>query len=270
MAELAVNGATIAYDDAGTGAPPFVFIHGWLSNRSVWRPQVENLSRDFRCLNVDLRGCGESSPVPPFDANTAVEDIAEVIRHAGTGPAILAGHSFGSLVALLLNYRHRELVLGVCMGDPPLTAASAGRFEEAISTLAAASSVEVLRPVIDSFFVDSTPPDVRRDVTAMNLATPVDVAAGMVSNAQVFRDQMTDLIQAADQKPFMAIWASTPRGNPEALRERTRFLRQEPVAESGHFFQLERPELTNALLRAFVDDVERDPRLASMRAGGTP
>jgi pimeloyl-ACP methyl ester carboxylesterase len=39
------------------------------------------------------------------------------------------------------------------------------------------------------------------------------------------------------------------------------FIRQEPVADSGHFFQLEQPAITNALLRAFLDDVERDPRL---------
>lgn len=266
MAELTVGGATIAYDDVGSGEPAFVFIHGWLSDRSVWRSQVDDLSRDFRCLNVDLRGCGESSPVPPFDASTAVEDVAALIRHTGVGSAIIAGHSFGSLVALLLNYRHPELVLGIAMGDPPLTAASAGRFTEAVDLLTGVGSVEVLRPQVESFFAASTPSEVREKVSSMAFSTPVDVAAGMLSNAEVFRDQMTDLIQAADTGPFMAIWAATPRGNPEALRERTRFLRQEPVAEAGHFFQLERPELTNALLRAFVDDVQRDPRLASTRA----
>jgi pimeloyl-ACP methyl ester carboxylesterase len=266
MAELAVNGATIAYDDVGTGDPAFVFIHGWLSNRSVWRLQVADLSRDLRCLNVDLRGSGDSSRIPPFDAATAVEDVAAVIRHAGVAPAVIVGHSFGSLVALLLNYRHPELVLGVAMGDPPLTAASAGRLGDAVAMVSEAGSMEVMRPLVESFFAASTPAEVRREVSEMALATPVDVAAGMLSNAEVFRDQMTELIQAADLKPFMAIWAATPRGNPEALRERTRFLRQEPVAEAGHFFQLDRPELTNALLRAFVDDVRRDPRLASSQA----
>jgi len=267
MAELAVRGATIAYDDIGSGEPVFVFIHGWLSNRSVWRPQVDNLSRNFRCLNIDLRGCGESSPVPPFDATTAAGDVAEVVCHAGVAPAIIVGHSFGSLVALLLNYRHPELVLGVIMGDPPLTAASAGRFSEATRLISDAGSIEPLRAQVESFFAESTPDDLRRQVTGMAFATPVDVAAGMLSNAEVFREHMTDLLKAADAKPFMAIWAASPRGNPEALREATHFLRQEPVAESGHFFQLERPEVTNALLRAFVDDVKHDPRLASKNAG---
>jgi pimeloyl-ACP methyl ester carboxylesterase len=73
---------------------------------------------------------------------------------------------------------------------------------------------------------------------------------------------MEDLIRAADRKPFMAFWAEEPRGDPRWLREITTFLRQEPMAGAGHFFQLEQPEVTNALLRAFIDDIERDPRIS--------
>jgi hypothetical protein len=41
------------------------------------------------------------------------------------------------------------------------------------------------------------------------------------------------------------------------------FVRQEPVVTpgAGHFLQLESPDVTNALLRAFLDDVARDPRV---------
>jgi len=45
------------------------------------------------------------------------------------------------------------------------------------------------------------------------------------------------------------------------------YIRQEPIAGAGHFFQLERPAITNALLRAFLDDVQRDPRIAAVVAG---
>jgi pimeloyl-ACP methyl ester carboxylesterase len=59
----------------------------------------------------------------------------------------------------------------------------------------------------------------------------------------------------------MAIWASKPLGDPSHLRDITMFIRQEPVPGAGHFFQLEKPAITSALLRAFLDDVERDPRI---------
>jgi pimeloyl-ACP methyl ester carboxylesterase len=61
----------------------------------------------------------------------------------------------------------------------------------------------------------------------------------------------------------MAIWSEKPLGDPAWLRDVTMFVRQEPVAGAGHFFQLEQPAITNALLRAFLDDIARDPRVSS-------
>jgi hypothetical protein len=59
----------------------------------------------------------------------------------------------------------------------------------------------------------------------------------------------------------MMIWAEKPLGDPGWVRDNTMFVRQEPVAEAGHFVQMEQPAVTNALLRAFLDDVARDPRV---------
>ena len=71
MPQLSVEGASLGYDEAGQGAPAFVFVHGWAGDRSFWRPQVDDLSRDFHCLTLDLRGCGESSMDPPYDLTQA-------------------------------------------------------------------------------------------------------------------------------------------------------------------------------------------------------
>ena len=61
----------------------------------------------------------------------------------------------------------------------------------------------------------------------------------------------------------MAIWAEKPLGDPAWLRDQAIFLRQEPVPGTGHFVQMEQPAVTNALLRAFVDDALRDPRVST-------
>lgn len=267
MAELKLNGTTIAFDDVGAGEPAFVFLHGWACDRRTWAPQVADLSASHRCIAVDFRGRGDSPPTPPFDAPTAAEDVAALIGELNVGPVVLVGHSLGGLVALLVNYHHPDLVLGTVMGDAPLTAASGGGFSTTVERLRESGSTETLTALMDSFFVDETPAEVRSLVEDMMLKCPTDVAAGMLDNAGIFQSSMGELIAAADKKTFMAIWAATPRGNPERLREVTLFLRQEPMGEAGHFFQLEHPKVTTALLRAFLDDVERDPRIAK---GDTP
>ncbi|MCK9518110.1 MAG: alpha/beta hydrolase [Dehalococcoidia bacterium] len=261
MARLTVNGAELAIYEAGSGDPAFVFLHGMGADHTAWQPQFDDLSRDHRCIAIDFRGCGDSAPAPPFDTTQAADDVAEVILELGLAPAIIAGHSSGGLVALLLNDRHPETVLGIVLGDAPLTSASGGGWAEAVNRIDEAGSVEPLLPLVESFFTETTGEDVRERVRSMMLATRPEVAAGMLSNAAVFTQRMGELLKQADEKPFMAIWSAQPRGNPERLRETLFFIRQEPIAEAGHYFQLERPDVTNALLRAFLDDVERDPRV---------
>src|SRR5688500_20263463 len=52
MAELTANGAQLAFDDRGEGSPAFLFVHGWACDRSGWDAQIENLSRDHRCVEI--------------------------------------------------------------------------------------------------------------------------------------------------------------------------------------------------------------------------
>lgn len=264
MARIEVNGTTIAYEERGHGGPAFVLIHGWACDRSFWQPQLEELSRDHRCVAVDLRGRGDSPAVPPYDTTTAAADVAALIEALDLGPAILVGHSLGGLVALLVNDSHPDLVQGIVLGDSPLTSAGHGGFAQTVGAIRQAGSMEPVRSFIESFFVAATPHWVQKHVRDVVLSCPPEIAAGMLDNGAVFVDRLDELIREADKKPLMAIWADRPLGSPERMRELTMFIRQEPIAGAGHFFQFEQPEITNALLRAFVDDVRRDPRLPSV------
>ncbi len=263
--KLDLRGAVFEYEDRGSGGPPFVFIHGWACDNTVWASQVEDLSRDHRCVSVNLRGRGGSSPTPPFDVITAADDVAGLVAALQLPPVLLVGHSLGGLIALLVNDRHADSVLGTVLGDSPLTAAGEGRLGSLSDRVRDGGAMDSVASVVESFFVDETPDDVRDHVRKMMLACPPDIAAGMLDESAVFAGRLDDMIRAADQKPLMALWPARPLGDPEHLREITMFIRQEPVAGAGHFFELERPEVTNALLRAFLDDVERDPRIASRR-----
>jgi pimeloyl-ACP methyl ester carboxylesterase len=79
-------------------------------------------------------------------------------------------------------------------------------------------------------------------------------AAGVQERAEV-------LAKLADKKPFMVLWPEHPAGLPAWFRDVTMFVRQEPIPGASHYVQKDEPALTNALLRAFVDDVTGDPRL---------
>ena len=49
------------YEEAGEGYP-IVLGHGGFSDITEWDPQVEALSKRFRVIRYDRRGCGRSRP----------------------------------------------------------------------------------------------------------------------------------------------------------------------------------------------------------------
>lgn len=267
MALAEVNGATIAYEEKGQGAPSFVFIHGWACDRTFWQPQFDDLSRDHRCLNIDLRGCGESSLTPPYHTTQAADDVAELMNQLNFGPSIIVGHSLGGIVTLLFNDRHPDRVLATVLGDSPINPGVGPRFEGVAKRISEAGTLDPAMAIVNGFYIDATPIEVRTSTREVILGCPPEVAAGMFEHSGPLTGQMDRLVKAIDKKPCMMFWRSAPAGDPEYVRDLTMFIRQEPIAGAGHFFQLERPEVTNALMRAFVDDVRRDPRVSVPDAG---
>ncbi|MGD9934339.1 MAG: alpha/beta fold hydrolase [Dehalococcoidia bacterium] len=261
MSIVRANGLDFDIIDAGAGDPAFVLIHGLSCDASAWAPQVEDLSRDHRCVAISLRGRGHTPALPPFDVEQQADDVAAVLDALGVASAIVAGHSLGGLVALFLNARRPDLVRALVIGDSPVSPRGLNG-EALVAGIREAGSSKPLEPLVESFWADDTTPALREQVRAMMLGCPPDVTAGMLS-LSVSGERLAELVSLADKKPFMAIWAARPLGDPAWLRDRTAFVRQEPVAGAGHFFQLEKPAVTNALLRAFLDDVERDPRVSS-------
>lgn len=267
MAELNLDGVTFAYDDLGSGEPTFLFVHGWACDRQCWAAQMEEFSRDHRCIAVDLRGRGGSSPVPPFGVGRALEDVAAFIRRLDLGRVIVVGHSLGGIIALALNGRYPELVLGVVTIDSPITSETGAGSPRSVSAIREAGSMSAVARFIASFDYDPPHPDAHAYVERTMLTCPADVGSGMLEDLHLVGADMKRLLHEADRKPFMMIWAEKPLGDPGWIRDNTNFVRQEPVAGTGHFVQMEQPSITNALLRAFLDDIANDPRVKAAEAG---
>jgi pimeloyl-ACP methyl ester carboxylesterase len=93
------DGASLAYDDAGSGRP-LVLIHGVSMSRRFFERNVAALAEHHRVINVDLRGHGES---PASEGGHTVAQYARDIHHMlgalGLDGAVLVGWSMGTMVA---------------------------------------------------------------------------------------------------------------------------------------------------------------------------
>src|SRR5436309_11785240 len=93
------DGIESAYEAAGSGDPPMMFLHGWLCNRSYFDPQFNHFAAGHRAATVDLRGHGESSSPEPgpgvYSVGSLADDVLAVAGDAGLDRPIMVGHSLG-------------------------------------------------------------------------------------------------------------------------------------------------------------------------------
>ncbi len=95
-----------------------VFVHGNVSSSLFWQPTMLDLPRGIRAIAVDLRGFGDSDPLP-VDASRGVrdfsDDVASVIDELGLGAVHLVGWSMGGGVAMQLLLDRPELVASLTL-----------------------------------------------------------------------------------------------------------------------------------------------------------
>lgn len=84
------------------GQPWLILIHGVLNDHSVWALQSRWFAHHgWNVLAIDLPGHGRSATSEaPASVQQAADTIAALVHTLDDAPLALAGHSFGSLIAL--------------------------------------------------------------------------------------------------------------------------------------------------------------------------
>jgi pimeloyl-ACP methyl ester carboxylesterase len=101
----------IAYMDEGRGEQTILFIHGLANYAPVWKHQVKELSKTNRCIAIDLPGNGYSSRGDfPYSMFFYAECVARFIEKMNLSNVVLAGHSMGGQIAIILGLRYPHLL----------------------------------------------------------------------------------------------------------------------------------------------------------------
>lgn len=106
--------------ETGTHGPTVLFEAGIAATSLSWSLVQRRVSEFAKAVSYDRAGLGWSDPARhPATAGDAADDLAGLVSAARlSGPLILVGHSFGGLIARVLQQRHPELVSGMVLIDP--------------------------------------------------------------------------------------------------------------------------------------------------------
>lgn len=109
------DGLNLFYEEVGSGMP-LILLHGFGQNGGAWVELIPILSRHYRIINLDMRGCGRSDvSVPGFTTKDLASDVIAVMDHIGIKHAHFHGWSLGGAVGVELGvgYSARLLSLGL-------------------------------------------------------------------------------------------------------------------------------------------------------------
>lgn len=97
-----------------TEKPPLLMMHGLLSSRLHWRPNVA-LSQSFRLICVDLPGHGDSPPLQRAEdahPKVMVETLEALRAHLGIERWHICGQSYGAGISLRYALDYPDRCLG--------------------------------------------------------------------------------------------------------------------------------------------------------------
>lgn len=125
----------------GRGAgPPLILVNGLGASQRSWNRLVEELGPDVSTLRFDLPDLGDQVPTIRMHADA----VAAIMDRAGIERGVLAGWSFGGLVAQEFARRHPDRLAGLALIS---SSTGAGSWPPTVWGAAEVAGLEVMRHV---------------------------------------------------------------------------------------------------------------------------
>jgi pimeloyl-ACP methyl ester carboxylesterase len=272
------RGTEIAYVDEGNpkSKQVLLFIHGVNTYSPVWNKTIEDLSRDYRCVAVDLPGFGRSEkgifPVNIFFYADLLTKFLDGLRIRSD--VTIVGHSMGAQIALnlALRYtsRYKRLILIAPSGVESFSQQERQAFYDNVKdSVIKEKTDDMLRADFGRMFF-KVPPDAEfmlRDRLAMRRASDYGAYCHVVARSIIGMVELPtwDMLEGVSQ-PTLLIFGRFDKlipnqffhvlQKPQDVLEsgKNKIRRSVPVLldKCGHVPQWEQAEAVNQAIRDFL------------------
>jgi len=260
MPWIEANGASLRYVLSGSGERTVVLVHEAGGCLESYEEAAAELDSAYRVLRYDQRGFGFSEKARTLTFDTVVADLARLLDALGiAAPVHLAGCAMGADFAAGFAARQPQRTAKLVLASP-LAGSNAGRSGPMLER-AALVEREGVRAAMEASHGRSYPENLRsRDPQrfhryqsrwACNTPASFVAQAQMVSNLDLSADY------ARIRCPTLVIGAEHDGLRPPAMAERVAAAipgARYTLADTGHFMNVQTPELFARTLRSFIDE----------------
>lgn len=239
----------LAVNDGGRGGIPVVLLHSLAGNSGQWAGVLDHLRASRRALAIDLRGHGQSEAPANGDYSFAAMagDVGSVVDSLGLERLILVGHSMGAGVALVYAGAHPERVAGLLLLDPIGDG----------TQIPAAESQSFLQNLERSY--DSVIQAYWSQIAGSNIAVRERLLVDLRATPRETVINALRQVMQFDPKPALARYRGpllsivTPANDQAfSLHRVGKGFPHQIVEGTGHWIQLDKPEVFNRLLDRFI------------------
>lgn len=267
--EARLNGVRLHYIEEGEG-PLVVLLHGFPEFWYSWRYQIPALAAaGFRVIAPDQRGYNLSEKprgIEPYRVHHLVEDVAELIRHAGAERATVVGHDWGGGVAWYVPLLRPDVIdrLAILNAPHPM------RFVRQLRTPG-----QLLRSWYMFYFQIPRLPEagirwnryeaIRRELPREDIERYIEaidrpgaLTAAINYYRAAFRYGLREVLREnrTVRVPTILIWGERDKylglGMTEGLERWVPDLRVERIPGASHWVQIDAPQRVNELLIGFL------------------
>jgi 3-oxoadipate enol-lactonase len=253
-----VNGVSLRYELAGSGADTIVLVHEMGGSLETWDDMFPALIKRWRVLRYDTREAGFSEKTGHVEGiATMTDEVAGLLDALDiTAPVAIAGCALGGAIAMHFAASHPQRTAALMAMSPATIVTSDLR----AATLARADKAEQegMRSITDAIFDLGYPPVLRGNAERYRIARARLLGVHPASFAVIYRmlagtDLTADLAKiccptlvvagAYDQLRTPAHLRTIASQIPEAQFE---------IIESGHYIPVQTPEIAVEMLSGLL------------------
>jgi len=240
------------YDVAHTKSKDaLILIHGWTCSADFWKASLEAFPGS-RVIAIDLPGHGQSDkPKVNYSMEYFARAVDAVMKEAGVGKAVLAGHSMGTPIAREFYRLYPERTLGIVIVDGALRTFFPKAAGDSLIAQLRANYKENSAKFVDGMLAAVKDDALRKFIREQMLTTPDYVAIS------AFEGMVDEKIWKEDKinVPVLAIMAPSPFWPPDVKDIFTSIAPNidfQAWTGVSHFLHMEKPKEFNDQVKSFV------------------
>jgi 3-oxoadipate enol-lactonase len=238
-----------------------IFIHGFPYDHTIWKEQIDELSKNYFCVSYDIRGLGESiAGNGQFTMESFVDDLESIINELKLSKPVICGLSMGGYISLRALERFQDKFSAAILCD---TRSEADNNEGKLKRAAGIKRIsnEGLAPFAKDFIMNCFGEDFKNNrkdqlekiIEKSSEYDPVGVKGCLL--AMISRTDTTPVLSKITLPTLIICGEQDMLTPPAVMKEMYHKIKNSDfveVSKSGHMTPIEQPEIVNKAMLDFL------------------